>query len=103
MTEPLNPNTLLPMSLQVDKMEQTRLLHSAQQHGFLAQQMDTENKEKQNRIDSKEETENVKIEDDNQEQNQKHKREMNEREEGKKDNSKDRNRDGKGLYIDIKI
>lgn len=104
MSNPLNPNTLLPMSLQVDKMEQTRLLQPGQQQGHLAQQMKAEDREKENRVNPHEKTENARVSEDNQgEPREQHKHKNEARSGENKEENRSKSRNGKGLYIDIKI
>lgn len=104
MSNPLNPNTLLPMSLQVDKMEQNRLLQSGQQQGLLAQQMNVEDKKKENRVNPHEKTEKARVSEDDQEETREQHKHKNEARSGEdKEENRSKSRDGKGLYIDIKI
>ncbi len=64
MNQPLNPNTLLPMSLEVDRINQIQFQAPGEQQANLIQQMKEKKQLKQRRVNSKEETESAKIRDD---------------------------------------
>jgi len=103
MTESINPNTLLPMSLQVDKIQQLKQHQSSQHQGIIAQDMNIKNREKQNKVNSNEESAKALINNEKQgkEKNQCKKRQ------GEEDGSdSEENKDFssmKGSYIDVKV
>ncbi len=108
MTQPINPNTNIPMSLEVEKLQQLRNNQSTQQQGQLAQQSSIEEQIRDQRVNS------------NNEPDQAHIREKEEKRKGQKHPKKDkRNRRenspeeetateqapelSKGKFIDIKV
>ena len=50
MSDPINPNTLVPMSLEVEKIEQMRQVHSANEQQTLSQAQKEEDEKKKDRI-----------------------------------------------------
>ncbi|MFW6386436.1 MAG: hypothetical protein ACOCZM_00555 [Bacillota bacterium] len=101
MTQPINPNTNLPMSLQVDKIQQIRQTRPEMLQAQLAHRLDRINDEKQTRVNSNQEAENKKIgEDESSNSGQGNSQSRDEKDESDK---KRNNRGNRGRYIDIKI
>ncbi|HLV10045.1 MAG TPA: hypothetical protein VKY40_07550 [Halanaerobiales bacterium] len=108
MAQPVNPNTDIPMSLQVEKLQQIRNTHSNQQQGQLAQELALEEKVQSQRVNTNNETDRVLIREKNEEN--KGQREESEGEENDRKEQLAGKRDGnrkaaltKGKYIDIKV
>src|SRR5690554_5294424 len=108
MAQPVNPNTDIPMSLQVEKLQQIRNAQSNQQQGQLAQELALEEKLQSQRVNSNNQSDRVLIREKNQEN--KRKREESEREEndGEKQQTEESTGEkklalNKGKYIDIKV
>lgn len=106
MTQPINPNTNIPMSLQVEKIQQLKNTHNMQQQGQLSQQADVENKLKQQRVNSNTETDQARIskkEEQNQSGNNKNMNQnTDENEQDEKEDLKDKKLK-KGRIIDVKV
>ena len=100
MSDPINPNTLLPMSLQVDKMEQARQLHTAHEQSVLSQKKIKDDEKKNNKVNKNEESEYLLI-DDRESENNSNQNENDAEEKRKKEGEK-RNC-SRGSYIDIRI
>ncbi|MFW5991823.1 MAG: hypothetical protein ACOCQN_01365 [Halanaerobiaceae bacterium] len=104
MTQPVNPNTDIPMSLRVEKLQQLKQVHNMQQQGHLSQQDEIENRLKQQRVNDNTETDGTRIREKD-EKNQS----------GSEDNKKDRDNETdkkedkkipelkKGGILDVKV
>ncbi|MFW5999086.1 MAG: hypothetical protein ACOCZM_01455 [Bacillota bacterium] len=101
MTQPLNINTNLPMSLQVDKMQQIQQTRPEQLQYQLARRLDRINDQKQTQVASNQEAENNKIGDDDGSNSGQSYSEG--RKEGGEEEEASNNCGGRGRYIDIKI
>ena len=100
MSDPINPNTLLPMSLQVDKMEQTRQMQPAHEHSVLSQKKIKDDEKKDNQVNKNQESEHKLIDKDESGDKDQQNRDNNEKKEKKKKGKNDYSR---GSYIDVKI
>ena len=69
MTNPLNPNTLLPMSLEVDKIQQIKQLYAMEKQSLIARQRDAKNEKLQTKVNAKDESDSVKIREDESDSN----------------------------------
>lgn len=110
MTQPVNPNTDLPMSLRMERIQQARQIQNSQQQGFIAQQAEHEKKLKQQRVNENSETDKAKIRDEEKgkkekkERQDKNKQKMKGKEQGGDEEEKNLLADdGKGQIIDIKV
>lgn len=104
MTAPMNPNTLLPMSLQVDKIQQAKQLHPAQQQGLVSQQLEQQKQEQKNRVNANQETEYARVEEDQSRGNTGHGEAETNNEQGEKEQEvKKKGTSGRGSYVDIKV
>lgn len=106
MTHPINPNTNLPMSFQVEKIQQMKELQPGQQQSFTNEQVDLENKLKQQRVNQNNKAEQSKIRDQGQ---KKQATAQNEQEDTTEQKHKDEHKKkkiitgSKGGIIDVKI
>ncbi len=99
MSDPINPNTLLPMSLQVDKLEQVRQLHGINEQSVLSQKQQKDDEKRNNQVNENRDTEQLIVDDGETQKN-------NQKEKNKQEREKNKNMKGggsRGHYIDIKI
>lgn len=101
MSQAVNPNTSIPTTLQVERIQQLRNTQEMQLQGHLAQKVELEQKQEQQRINKYIETDEVLIqskEENNSQKGQKRKkREKNKEEKQGTENLK------KGTIIDVSI
>ena len=104
MTNPLNPNTLLPMSLEVDKIQQIKQLHAMEKQSLIARQRDAKNEKLQTKVNAKDESDSVKIREDESDSNKNFSANQKNQDHEQQDDEKEQQQDSaKGNYIDIKI
>ncbi len=107
MAQPINPNTNIPMSLQVERLQQMRNVLSTQQQGQLAQQSAIEEKVQGQRVNSNQESDQVQIRD--KEEGKKEQKHSGKEQKGKKENRSDEEIEeksptiSKGRFVDIKV
>ncbi len=105
MTQAINPNTNIPMSLQVEKIQQMRSVHDMQQQGQITQETEEEKRLHNQRVNSNDGTEKALIR-EKQEKNKQSKKEK--QSDDKKNNSSDQKKDDsqlgvkKGRILDVK-
>jgi len=108
-TQPINPNTNIPMSLQVERLHQMRNIHNAQQQGQLAQQSEVEEEIQRQRVNSNNETDQARIKEKEEspsekKQNKKNKKDKRQETAGNEEGKKQQETTlRKGKYIDIKV
>ncbi len=102
---PFNPNTLLPTSLQLNRIQQIRQLHPQQHQVLINREQDNEKKEKQQRVNSRDKTAKTRIQKESMDQrNNGSGRDAENREnEGNNEDNKQDIKFKKGHYLDIKV
>ncbi len=106
MTQAINPNTNIPMSLQVEKIQQMRSVHDMQQQGQITQETEEEKRLHNQRVNSNDGTDKASIR-EKQEKNNQSKKEKQSK--NRKSNSEDKNEDEiqlgikKGRILDVKV
>lgn len=104
MIHPINPNTDLPMSFRVEKIQQMRQTQSEQQLSYINQQLELENEQKQQRINENEKAEQAKIMDEQQQQSFKDKEDNDQSNTNEKKEQQSKKMTGvKGSIIDVKV
>ena len=104
MPGPISPYTTLQMSLQVDQMEQNRVLHSNQQQGLISQEMNMEKNMEQKQVKQKDESEKARINSENEEEAGMEAGVEQEKEnEEEKEDDKENYAGEKGNILDVKI
>ncbi len=103
MVEPINPKTILPRSLDISRLEQSRKNRPTLEHNQLAQDLQQKRVVEEERVNEYEKTEHKKIKDEDQnhkkndeKEEEKSKQDLQEEEEGLK-------KIKRGHYIDIKV
>ncbi len=106
MTQAINPNTNIPMSLQVEKIQQMRSVHDMQQQGQITQETEEQNRLHNQRVNSNDGTDKASIR-EKQEKNNQSKKERHSN--NNKNNSEDQKDDEiqlgvkKGRILDVKV
>lgn len=100
MSDPINPNTLVPMSLEVERIENIRQVHSSNEQKMLAQNKQKEDKKKEKSVNKKEKSENLIID---KEDEKKQKQEKDNQDEDKDEKQENKNNKQKGSVIDVRI
>lgn len=105
MTQPINPNTNIPMSLRVEKIQHMKQLQSGQQQSTINQHMEVENELKQHRVNENNKAEQDKIRDkEKEEQSSKEKEDNRDSESNEKKEQKLQKMNGsKGSIVDVKV
>lgn len=105
MTQAINPNTNIPMSLQVEKIQQMRSVHNMQQQGQITQETEEQTRLHKQRVNSNGGTDKASIKEKQGKNNQSRKRKQSN---NQNNNSEDENEDEiqldikKGKIIDVK-
>lgn len=107
MSQQLNPNTILPMSLEVDRIHQINEQQPANKQALTAEQLHSRHNERQQQVNTSSKTEQKRVSDNNSEnkgqakneQGRDKKRQQSEKD--KKDNSSHLKH--RGQYIDVNI
>ncbi len=107
MTQAINPNTNIPMSLQVEKIQQLRNTHDMQQQGQLAQKSSIEKQRVQQRVIAKNETEQAQIRDNKEDKDNGNGKNSNKKQDHKHGNNENEDQLTsslkKGRIIDVSI
>lgn len=105
MTQPINPNTNIPMSLQVEKIQQMRHVHDMQHQGQLTQEIEEQKQMHKQRVNANDETDKALIR-DKQEKNKGKKKKKQTRDDKKNSESNDEKMQQstkKGRILDVKV
>lgn len=106
MTQPINPNTNIPMSLRVEKIQQMKQVQAGQEMHFANQEMKIEEELKKQRINENEETAETRIRDKEKEKEKQDLQDKGDKEEDNdnKKKKKELKKNGdKGSIIDVKV
>lgn len=101
MSDPINPNTLIPMSLEVERIAEIRKVQDSNNQNMLSQMQENTDKKKNKTVKQKDKSENRTINKDGEHSNP---RQGQEREnQDKKDDTNETSAKSKGHFVDIKI
>ncbi|MTI58806.1 MAG: hypothetical protein FH762_02250 [Firmicutes bacterium] len=103
MTQPINPNTNIPMSLRVEKIQQMKQVQVGQEMHFANQEMEIEEQLKKQRINENEKTAESRIRDKEQEKQGSQDKEAKQEDDHKKKEKQLKKNGDKGSIIDVKV
>ncbi|MFW6380918.1 MAG: hypothetical protein ACOCZ3_00105 [Bacillota bacterium] len=105
MSNPINPHTLLPMSLQVDELEQARQLQLMKDQDLLSRKKIREDRLKQERVNQNQDPEKARVDSEDRENNRNSQQQtqQQQRSPGEQHEESANSSTSKGRIIDVKI
>lgn len=103
MTQPINPNTNIPMSLRVEKIQQMKQVQAGQEMHFANQEMEIEEQLKKQRVNENGEAAEARIRDKDQGKQGSQDKEAKQENDNKKKGKQLKKNGDKGSIIDVKV
>lgn len=101
MSDPINPNTLIPMSLEVERIAEIRKVQESNNQNMLSQMQETKDEQDNKTVKQKDKSENRTINKDGDQKNQQQKNKKDAQQE--QEDTDETSAKSKGHFVDIKI